>query len=68
MKAGSLGNKGSPSGECFQTCFSQAEELNQHIWGSPYHCNISRLRPHLDGPGGYVCKLLPFVKIFGCSQ
>ena len=33
VKAGSSGYKGSPSWECFQTCFSQAEELNQHILG-----------------------------------
>ena len=33
VKAGSSGYKGSPSWECFLTCFSQAEELNQHILG-----------------------------------
>ena len=33
VKVGSSGNKGSPSWECLQTCFSQAEELNQCILG-----------------------------------
>ena len=33
LKVGPSGNKGSPSWECLWTCFSQAEELNQHILG-----------------------------------
>ena len=33
VKAGSSGNRGSPSCECLQTCLSQAEALNQCILG-----------------------------------
>ena len=33
VKAGSLGNKGRPSCECLQMCFSQAEALNHCILG-----------------------------------
>ena len=33
VKVGLSGNKGSPSCECLQMCFSQAEALNHHILG-----------------------------------
>ena len=55
VKAGSLGYKGSPSWECFLTCFSQAEELNQHFWGSPFHYNIDRPKLHLNDPCADMC-------------
>ena len=63
VKVGSSGNKGSPSCECLQMCFSQAEAQTIAFWVSLYHCNISKLRPHLNDPGKHECRLLPFVKI-----